>query len=200
MKKTLIIHPRDESTKFLEEIYKGMRNKTVVRGDMTNQELRKLMKEHDQIFLLGHGEGAYGLLNPAGANFKTNQIIGEIETNILREKEGKCLFIWCWADEYMTELDMRGFATSMFVSEFDEIQTANADLRILNLPEIKELNSMSIRNRIKESNREFSEIVKRYRNDPPKIRAKKILKAYSKFAETNDVAKYNYMRMGYYGG
>lgn len=47
--KTLIVHPADPSTSFLEIVYKNIPNKTVITGGIDKFELRDIMHEHDRI-------------------------------------------------------------------------------------------------------------------------------------------------------
>ena len=43
--KTLIIHPHDESTQFLDIVYNPIPNKTIITGGVTQKELIKLIEE-----------------------------------------------------------------------------------------------------------------------------------------------------------
>ena len=58
--KTLIIHPKDESTQFLDIVYNPIPNKTIITGGVTQKELIKLIEEHDRVMMCGHGS-PYGL-------------------------------------------------------------------------------------------------------------------------------------------
>ena len=42
--KTLIIHPQDPSTSFLDIVYKDIPNKTLVTGGLDKQEVAELIK------------------------------------------------------------------------------------------------------------------------------------------------------------
>ena len=53
--KTLIIHPADESTTFLDIVYKNIPNKTVVKGGCSKMDVMNLIKEHDRVMMMGHG-------------------------------------------------------------------------------------------------------------------------------------------------
>ncbi len=53
--KTLIVHPKDGSTRFLQRIYKDIPQKTVVTGGITRKYLRHLMGSYDRIICCGHG-------------------------------------------------------------------------------------------------------------------------------------------------
>ena len=43
--KTLIIHPHDESTQFLDIVYNPIPNKTIITGGVTQKELIKLIED-----------------------------------------------------------------------------------------------------------------------------------------------------------
>jgi hypothetical protein len=51
--KTLIVHPKDESTSFLDIVYSPIENKTVITGGITKNELNKLIQEHDRVMMMG---------------------------------------------------------------------------------------------------------------------------------------------------
>jgi hypothetical protein len=56
--KTLVIHPADRSTDFLCPIYEPVKNKTVITGGITKEQLRKYIRDHDRIQIMGHGSPA----------------------------------------------------------------------------------------------------------------------------------------------
>jgi len=56
--KTLVIHPDDRSTDFLSPIYEPVKNKTVITGGITKEQLRKHIQDHDRILMMGHGSPA----------------------------------------------------------------------------------------------------------------------------------------------
>ena len=105
--KTLIIHPKDETTDFLKPIYEGL-DVTLVSDNISKSKLKTLIREHDKIVMMGHGcdKGLLGF----------NRLV--IDSNIvmfLREKE--CVFIWCNANEFVNKYKLKGFHTGMIVSE-----------------------------------------------------------------------------------
>lgn len=108
--KTLVIHPKDNSTDFLSHIYKD-KNFTVVNDNIGNSKKRKLLKEHDRIIILGHGtkDGLFG---------HKKFMIDSNDVATLREKE--IVAIWCNADEFVKKYGLKGFYTGMFISEIDE--------------------------------------------------------------------------------
>ena len=92
MKKTLVIHPQDVSTVFLENIYKN-KNFTVVNDyNISKLLLRDLIKQHDRIIMCGHGIGS-GLINPASVNrqkivdYNNLYLIDDSFVDLLKDKE-----------------------------------------------------------------------------------------------------------------
>ena len=65
MKKTLVIHPKDESTVFLSEIYIGKDWTIFTNPSPTKKEIKELIKSHDKIIMMGHGT-PHGLLSTGG--------------------------------------------------------------------------------------------------------------------------------------
>ena len=174
MKKTLIIHPQDQSTDFLKGIYKRMKLATVVTGEKSKSTLKKLIKEHDRIMMMGHG-WSNGLFNTRSANFKTGGLVIDKEyVELLKEKE--CIFIWCQAHDFVKENELKGFNTGMFISEVGEATWFD----IYTTQKI-----------VDESNYEFVKIFKQHRTENPKMILKHVRTKYKKLGETNPIAEYN---------
>jgi len=114
--KTLIIHPDDRSTDFLRDIYRDLKNVTVLTEDVSRKELHRQIEQHDQVVMLGHGSPS-GLFNVAriGDGAFT---ISRNEVPLLREK--RCVFIWCHADQFVREHRLEGLSSGMFISEVSE--------------------------------------------------------------------------------
>jgi hypothetical protein len=108
--KTLVIHPKDETTEFLSKIYAD-KDWKVMNSRLTKSSLTKQIKAHDRIIMMGHG-GEMGLLH-----FR-ELIIDKTFVDLLKEKS--CVCIWCHADEFVNELGLRAFYCGMFVSDFVE--------------------------------------------------------------------------------
>ena len=108
--KTLIIHPKDSTTKFLEEIYSD-KDWTISDANCSKSTLKALIKEHDRIIMLGHGT-QNGLL---GYN---RLVIGSNWVYLLREK--MCVCIWCNADIFFKKYNIKCFYTGMIISEIEE--------------------------------------------------------------------------------
>jgi hypothetical protein len=108
--KTLVLHPDDRTTDFLKTIYEGkgytvVTDKNILRAE---SEVRKLIKAHDRIMMMGHG-------HPGGLFFTC---INNRMVYLLREKQG--VYIWCNADKFVEKYELQGFYTGMFISEVGE--------------------------------------------------------------------------------
>jgi hypothetical protein len=55
MKNWLIVHPEDTTTKFLNNIYANLKDKTVLTGGVNKPELRKLIDNHSRCIFCGPG-------------------------------------------------------------------------------------------------------------------------------------------------
>lgn len=107
---TLVIHLEDPSTDFLKGIYAG-KGYDVINGRVDPAALLVEVRNHDRIFMLGHG-GPHGLF---GAGFSLGGVFGRE----LAEKEDG-LYIWCHAVEYAHEYKLSGLVSGMFISEVGE--------------------------------------------------------------------------------
>lgn len=118
--KTLVIHPSDPSTDMLRVIYEG-ENWTVINDPNYGKgKLKKAIKEHDRIIMLGHGT-AWGL-----ADMKSQRtLIGSEYVYLLRDKV--CVCIWCNADEFVYKYNLKGFYTGMIISEEIEANMYNVN-------------------------------------------------------------------------
>jgi len=174
MYKTLVIHPHDQSTHFLKPIYENIPNKTIITGGLFIDEVNKLIYNHDQIIMLGHGSPK-GLF---GVNFKRSYVIDEDQVDLLQDKE--CIFIWCHADQFVKQHGLKGFHSGMFVSEVEEAL-------IYKLKGDKKL--------ISESNNAFAFMLGSVINRPLPEVYEQIKKEYGWLAERNEIAKYNHERL-----
>jgi hypothetical protein len=115
--KTLIIHPQDPTTTFLTGIYQKLANKTVVTGGITKDELRKHILDHDRVICCGHGSPA-GLFSVGQFPGAYPYIVDDSMAESLRNKD--CIFIWCYAEQFVLRIRITGFYTGMFISEVSE--------------------------------------------------------------------------------
>lgn len=124
MSNTLVIHPKDVTTDCLEVIYKD-RDWDVVRDfEIATPELRKLVKEHDRIVMLGHGTpygllaGGYLLGKKKGFTRFHHFIVDGSFASLLRNKE--TFSIWCNSDKFFERYNIPGLHTGMIISEVGE--------------------------------------------------------------------------------
>jgi hypothetical protein len=177
---TLIIHPNDRSTDFLRPIYEDIKNKTVITGSISRDDLRDLIKHHDQIIMLGHGSPR-GLFNMS-RNFDRGYIIGAAEVDVLRSK--KLVAVWCHADKFMEEYQLPGLYSGMFISEVSEASFYN----------IK-----TTQDEVEESNDEFARMLgKQLAEEPDKDKIwSSVKEEYSAVGKRNIIAEYNSSRWFY---
>lgn len=110
--KTLVIHPKDASTDFLKLIYKD-KDWTLIDSRLPKSQLKKAIKEHDRIVMLGHGTHL-GLYEPE----TFLPIIDSTLVYLLREKLS--VAIWCNANVFFEKYELKGFYTGMIISEYEE--------------------------------------------------------------------------------
>lgn len=106
--KTLVIHPEDETTDFLSEIYSD-KNWTIIRDNVSKKVLKESIKSHDRIVMLGHGTegGLFG--------HKNRFIINPSMWSIFCVISSVC--VWCNADVFFEKYNLKGFYTGMIISE-----------------------------------------------------------------------------------
>ena len=178
--KTLIIHPKDKSTQFLDIVYETIPNKTIVTGGITKDEVRKLIEEHDRVMMCGHG-APHGLFSVGQfLDCKGGFIIDQSMVEVLSKKDNS-IFIWCNADKFVDTFKLRGFYSGMFISEVGEA-------RYCGLPGTEQ-------EQVDESNYGFCNIIAKYINEPKDIIYENVTREYGLIAEENPVALYNNNRL-----
>lgn len=105
--KTLVFHPIDATTDFLSNVYKN-KDYTIIRHIPSKSKIKKLIKEHDRIILLGHGTER-GLLYNYIPHFYNHSIIGSEYVYLLRNKI--CIGIFCYASDFFKKYNLNGLAT-----------------------------------------------------------------------------------------
>lgn len=177
--KTLIIHPKDKSTQFLDIVYENIPNKTIITGGITKEEVRTLIEEHDRVMMCGHG-APMGLF--AVGQFKQSGgfIIDHTMVDLLSKKDNS-IFIWCNADQFVERFKLKGFYSGMFISEVGEAYYCG-------LPGT----SQEV---VNESNFGFCELLSECINEPQDVMFDTIKETYGKIAEENPVALYNHNRL-----
>jgi hypothetical protein len=178
--KTLIIHPSDGSTSFLDIVYESIPNKTVITGGVSKQDVMNLIKEHDRVMMMGHGSPSglfsVGQFYGVGGGY----IIDQSMVPLLSEKEDN-VFIWCNADRFVETFKLKGFYSGMFISEVGEAYYCG-------LPGTKQ-------DAVDESNYGFVNILSKYINEDKNVIYDNVLNEYGVIAEQNPVALYNHNRL-----
>jgi hypothetical protein len=177
--KTLIIHPEDESTFFLDMVYKPIENKTVITGGISKTELMTLIKEHDRIMMMGHGSPG-GLFSINKFDNCGAYIIDQQMVPLLKEKTDN-VFIWCNADKFVEVFGLEGFYSGMFISEVGEAYYCG-------LPGTEQ-------DQVDESNYGFVNIIAKYINEDKNVIHENVKKEYGLIAEENPIALYNNNRL-----
>jgi hypothetical protein len=177
--KTLVIHPRDDTTLFLGKIYQGLDEVSLVQGGATKAQIMDMIGSHDQIMMMGHG-GPDGLWSVGQFPGASTYIIDDSVAPLLAEKSNS-VFIWCNADRFVMRNELRGFYTGMFVSEVFE-----ADLMGL---------SCTTESQINQSNHCFGETVGQVASRGTRQMYATAKHVYGQLARSNPVAKYNHERI-----
>jgi hypothetical protein len=178
--KTLIVHPEDSSTSFLDIVYKPIVDKTVITGGISKLELNELIESHDRIMMMGHGspQGLFsvGQFYGVGGSY----IIDHQTVNLLKKKEDN-VFIWCNADQFVNRYELKGFYSGMFISEV-------AEAYYCGLPGTSQ-------DMVDESNYGFCNIISQYINEKTDVIYENVFSEYGVIAENNSVALYNHHRL-----
>ena len=177
--KTLIIHPHDESTQFLDIVYNPIPNKTIITGGVSQEELIKLIEEHDRVMMCGHGS-PYGLFSVGNFPNTKGYVIGSDMVDALSKKDNS-IFIWCNADQFVNHHKLKGFYSGMFISEVGEAYYCG-------LPGTEQ-------DSVDESNYGFVNMLSECINEPQEVMYDTIKTNYGKIAEKNPVALYNHNRL-----
>jgi len=190
--KTLIIHPSDYSTSFLDIVYAPIENKTVITGGISKSEVQQLIREHDRVMMMGHGSGN-GLFSTSSFRNCGPFIIDQQMVPLLIEKDNS-VFIWCNADKFVNVFSLKGFYSGMFISEVGEANYCSKhDPTVDDLLKIKL--STVIQEEVDESNYGFCNIIAKYINNDKELIHENVKKEYGLIAEQNPVALYNNNRL-----
>lgn len=177
--KTLIIHPKDRTTSFLDIVYSGIPDKTVITGGISKSDLRTEMMKYDRIMMMGHGT-PFGLFSVGQFKDSYGYIIDMSFVEILKEKKDN-VFIWCNADQFVNKYKLKGFYSGMFISEVGEANYCG-------LPGTKQ----SV---VDESNYGFCHILSEYINENSEVIYNNVMTEYGIIAKENPVAYYNHNRL-----
>lgn len=176
---TLIIHPKDKSTSFLDIVYTPIPNKTVITGGISKDDLKSEMKNYDRIMMMGHGT-PFGLFSIGQFKDSYGYIIDMSFVEILKEKKDN-VFIWCNADQFVNKYKLKGFYSGMFISEVGEANYCG-------LPGTKQ-------RVVDESNFGFCHILSEYINENSEVIYNNVMTEYGIIAKDNPVAYYNHNRL-----
>jgi len=177
--KTLIVHPKDTTTIFLEKIYKTIPDKKIVDGGYSKTELLEQMEKYDRIMMMGHGS-PMGLFNMGLFKESGGYIIDDKFVPLLSNKNNS-VFIWCNADKFVEKYKLKGFYSGMFISEVTEAYICgvrNVDQKMVD-----------------ESNYGFSEILSEVINENHQVTYNHVMSKYGEIAKNNVVALYNFNRL-----
>lgn len=180
--KTLIIHPNDPTTTFLEDIYTNIKNKTVIRSGVSLADIKELIDKHDHVYMMGHGDSE-GLLSVGQFTDRCTYVVDITMWKRLRDKE-KCVYIWCHADRFVRNSELDGFATGMFISELNEAY-------YYKLWEVTQ-------RMIDASNLAFANLLAEVIDEPLGLMHFLLKRDYGKLAMENPVAWFNHQRLFLY--
>lgn len=179
--KTLVIHPTDPSTTFLNGIYENIPDITLIQGGVSKYELMLMVESHDRVMIMGHGwpKGLFSVGQFPNLTYG-DSIIDESFVPLLRQKNNT-VFIWCNADKFVEFYGLQGFYSGMFISEVGEAAYCG-------LPGIPQ-------EIVDESNYGFVDIISKYITEDKEIIHTKVVEEYGLLAEENPVALYNNIRL-----
>ena len=145
--KTLIIHPKDNSTVFLESIYEKIDDETTIQNNFSKQEIIDLIESHDRIMMMGHGSPD-GLFSVGSFKSDNGYVIDKTFVPFLKKKQ-ECFYLWCNADKFVEKYQLNGFYSGMFISEVHEARFCDVD---------------TDQSLVNQSNYSFSKIVSKWAN------------------------------------
>lgn len=120
--KNLVIHPKDQTTDYLEYSYKRISDNSKIIRDvhLSKEEYMNQILNSERILLMGHGN-SFGLLNPNSE--EKNHLIDSIDFPKILRKKNK-VFIWCDSDIYVNRFYSKHekpiLYTGMIISEKQE--------------------------------------------------------------------------------
>lgn len=111
----IVIHIDSQSdTAFLKKTYEGLENITLLYNP-TKEQVNDALKASptEDVMMLGHGSPS-GLFS---ADWRGN-VIDATNANLLKGRN--CVGIWCWAKKFAKNYGLKGYFTSMFISNAGE--------------------------------------------------------------------------------
>ena len=119
----IVVHPYDESTRMLSELYKGIEGVTLFDSWEQQDEIYDAIAaapKDEFILLLGHG-CPYGLYD-----MRYGIIVGDGFAELLKDRPN-LIGIWCYASSFAYEHNLKGFFSGMFISEKYEAEANGVD-------------------------------------------------------------------------
>ena len=112
-----ILIDSQKDTAFLRNAYEGVVD-NVVFINPTREEAENFLKEHpnERVMLMGHG-GPSGLFSHDWKGY----VIDHNNVHLLKDRE--VIGIWCWAKHFGKREGLKGFFTSMFISNHGEYRS-----------------------------------------------------------------------------
>ena len=165
----LVIHPTDESTAFMDHVYKG-------KGyDVLNSftgDLALILPHYSRVIMIGHGwvDGQFSVGQFRGDHLVINKRLAPY----LKDKNNT--YIWCKAADFVKKHKLKGYSTGMFISELGEAVAFN----------IKSATEKMVYN----SNMLYAEVMRNCIDGPPTLQ--KVLEGY---VGNDPVTKYNRSQM-----
>ena len=173
-----VIHPKDDSTVFLTKVYENLDAVTLVQGGISRDQLKDMVRSHDQIMMMGHGT-PHGLMSVGQFNGH-GYVIDDSFALQLSEKRNS-VFIWCNADQYVEHNKLSGFYTGMFISEVTEAYLIGLD----GITQVE----------VDQSNGSFVETIGAFADRGSRLMHAAARHRYEQLTSHNRVAKYNYERL-----
>lgn len=177
--KNLIIHPTDRSTDFLKPIYEKVAEKQVISNQSTPEQILELITESNRVMMMGHGSPG-GLFSMRLFEKFVPYIVKADDSGILKAQTEN-VYIWCHANKYVENNDLKGFYSGMFVSEVGEAMFCG----------VKNPNQQMVN----ESNDTFASILGDCIDLPKEDIYEKVIREYGELAKHNPVADYNLQRL-----
>ena len=114
----IVIHiDSQKDTAFLKDCYKGIDN-IILLYNPTKDEVNKTLQDNpdEDVMMLGHGSPS-GLFS---CDWRGN-VIDAANAHLL--KGSNCIGIWCWAKKFAKAYGLKGYFTSMFISNGGEAKS-----------------------------------------------------------------------------
>ena len=109
-----ILIDSQKDTHFLRGAYEGVED-NIVLVNPTREDVEKMLTEHpnERVMLMGHGSPS-GLFSHDWRGY----VIDCRNAHLLQGRE--VIGIWCWAKNFGKAMGLKGFFTSMFISNYGE--------------------------------------------------------------------------------